>query len=82
MLDPATLALLSQFGIDADAAEAAVTGLLVVTAITLATAVPTAMLARRKGRSVALWLVLALSFPAIPLLAVWLLPAARRREGG
>jgi hypothetical protein len=36
------------------------------------------MLAKRKGRSVALWLVLSLSFPVLPLLLVWLLPAVKR----
>lgn len=79
MLDPNTLALLSQLGISPDTAEAAVTHLALLTVITLAATVPTAMLAKRKGRSVALWLVLALSFPVIPLLVVWLLPPVERR---
>lgn len=78
MLDPNTLALLSQLGISPETAEAAVTNLALLTVITLAATVPTAMLAKRKGRSVALWLVLALSFPVIPLLVVWLLPPVER----
>ncbi len=78
MLDPNTLALLSQLGISPETAEAALSSLVLLTAITLVAAVPTWMLAKRKGRSVVLWLVLALSFPVIPLLVVWLLPAVKR----
>lgn len=77
MLDPNTLALLSQLGIPPETAEAAVANLLLLTLLTLAAAVPTAMLAKKKGRSVALWLVFALSIPVLPLLLVWLLPAVR-----
>ncbi len=74
MLDPNTLALLDQFGIGADAIEAAVSALAIITGLTLATAVPTVIVARQKGRSVAGWLFLALSIPVLPLLLVWLLP--------
>jgi hypothetical protein len=78
MLDPNTLALLDTLGIDAATAEAAMDGLVLITVITLISAVPTVMLAMRKGRSVALWLILALSLPIIPLLLVWLLPAVNK----
>jgi hypothetical protein len=78
MLDPNTLALLNMVGIDAATAEIAMDSLMLLTAVTLISAVPTVMLAKRKGRSVALWLILALSFPVIPLLLVWLLPAANK----
>jgi hypothetical protein len=37
-------------------------------------AIPTVILARRKGRSAVAWLLLALSIPIVPLLLVWLLP--------
>jgi hypothetical protein len=74
MLDPNTIALLDQFGIGADAIEAAISALAIVTALTLTAAVPTAIVARQKGRSVAGWLFLALSIPVLPLLLVWLLP--------
>ncbi len=74
MLDPNTLALLDQFGIGADAIEAAVSALAIITGLTLATAVPTVIVARQKGRSVAGWLFLALSIPVLPLVLVWLLP--------
>jgi hypothetical protein len=45
-----------------------------LTVLTLATAIPTVILAKQKGRSVAGWLFLALSIPVVPLLLVWLLP--------
>jgi uncharacterized membrane protein len=77
MLDPNTLALLSQLGIPPETAEAAVANLLLLTLLTLAAAVPTAILAKKKGRSVALWLLFALSIPVLPLLLVWLLPTLR-----
>jgi predicted PurR-regulated permease PerM len=74
MIDPNTLALLSLAGISPENAESAITGFALATVLTLVTAIPTVMLARRKGRSVAFWLVLALSFPLLPLLVLWLLP--------
>lgn len=74
MLDPNTLALLSLAGISPENAESAITGFALATVLTLVTAIPTVMLPRRKGRSVAFWLVLALSFPLLPLLVLWLLP--------
>lgn len=78
MLDPNMLALLDQFGIGAETIEAAVSALAIVAALTLATAIPTVIVARQKGRSVAGWLFLALSIPALPLLLVWLLPGKSR----
>jgi hypothetical protein len=78
MLDPQTLALLQQFGIPAETAEAAVAGLLWLTGVTVAAAIPTALLARRKGRSVLGWTLLALSLPLLPLLLVWLLPPKQK----
>ena len=81
MLDPNTVALLSQLGISPETAEAAVTGMVLLTVLTLAAAIPTVMLAKKKSRSVALWLVFALSIPLLPLLLVWLLPPAKRDAG-
>jgi len=74
MLDPATVALLGQLGISPEMIEAALSGLLFLTILTVATAVPTAVLAKRKGRSVTGWVILALSLPVVPLLLIWLLP--------
>lgn len=81
MLDANTLALLGQFGFSAEAAEAAASYLLVLTALTVITALPTAFVARRKGRSVVFWLILALSIPILPLVVVWLLPSAKKSDG-
>ncbi len=74
MLDPNTLALFDQLGVSADTVESALASLALLTVLTLATAIPTAILAKHKGRSVAGWLFLALSLPVVPLLMVWLLP--------
>ena len=79
MLDPNTVALLGQLGISPETAEAAATGMVLLTVLTLATAIPTVMLAKKKGRSVALWLVFALSIPLLPLLLVWLLRPVKRQ---
>jgi len=73
-LDPNTTALLKQLGYDAATIEALVSSLLLLTVLSVVAAIPTAMIARRKGRSVALWLLFALSLPVLPLLVVWLLP--------
>ncbi len=53
MFDANTLVLLGQFGFSDEAAEAVASYLLVLTALTVIAAVPTAFVARRKGRSVA-----------------------------
>jgi cytochrome bd-type quinol oxidase subunit 1 len=79
MLDPNTIALLGQLGISPEQAAAAMGNLLMLTLLTVAAAIPTAILAKRKGRSVALWLVFALSIPLLPLLLVWLLPPVKRQ---
>jgi hypothetical protein len=81
MLDPNTVALLGQLGISPEQAAAAMGNLLMLTLLTVAAAIPTVMLAKKKGRSVALWLVFALSIPLLPLLLVWLLPPVKRDAG-
>ena len=81
MLDPNTLALFDQLGVSADTVESALSTLAIITALTLATALPTAMVARYKGRSVTGWLFLALSIPVVPLLLVWLLPKLPNSSG-
>lgn len=75
MLDPNTIALLNQFGIDANIIEPMLAGAAFFTVLALGAAVPTGIIAHRKGRSKTLWLLFALSIPVIPLLLVWLLPA-------
>ncbi|MCK9389589.1 MAG: hypothetical protein M0Q22_14490 [Sulfuritalea sp.] len=74
MLDPNTIALLNQLGYDAGLVESLLSGVLVLTVVTVAAAIPTAMIAKRKGRSTTLWIVLALSIPVVPLLLIWWLP--------
>ncbi|MBU0752203.1 MAG: hypothetical protein KJ787_13100 [Gammaproteobacteria bacterium] len=74
MLDPDAVALLGQLGISPEMIEASLSALLFLTILTVATAIPTAVLAKRKGRSVTGWVILALSLPVVPLLLIWLLP--------
>lgn len=74
MLDPNTIALLGQLGISAETIESALSTLLWLTIAAVAAAIPTAILARTKRRSVAGWVILALSLPVVPLLLIWLAP--------
>lgn len=73
-LDPQITALLQQLGYDVATIESLVFSATLITIMALVTAVPTAIIAKRKGRSRSLWLLFALSLPVIPLLIVWLLP--------
>lgn len=74
MLDPNTAVLLSQLGIDPHTAEAVLEAAFALTVLTIAAAIPTVWLARRRGRSVAGWLLFALCLPLLPLLLLWWLP--------
>jgi hypothetical protein len=74
MLDPDTAALLNQLGYDAGFIESLLSSAIWLTVVALVTAVPTGIIAERKGRSRTLWFLLALSIPLLPLLLVWLLP--------
>lgn len=75
MLDPQTIELLRQLGVDASNLEPLLASAAILTVVTLATVIPTGIIARRKNRSRGLWLLFALSVPVLPLLLVWLLPA-------
>ena len=75
MLDPNTTALLNQLGLDPGLMESLMSGAIWLSVLALVLAIPTGMIARRKGRSKPLWILFALSVPLIPLLLVWLLPA-------
>jgi hypothetical protein len=79
MLDPQTTALLSQFGIDAATIDSVVAWTIYLTIASVIAAIPTGMIARRKGRSVSAWVILALCVPVLPLLIIWLLPDAKRK---
>lgn len=74
MLDANTITLLGQLGISADTVESALSVLFWLTVVTVIAAIPTAILAKKKQRSVIGWLILALSIPVLPLLAISLLP--------
>jgi hypothetical protein len=74
MLDPDTSALLNQLGYDAGFIESLLSGAIWLTVVALITAIPTGIIAARKGRSRTVWFLLALSIPVVPLLLVWLLP--------
>jgi cytochrome bd-type quinol oxidase subunit 2 len=57
-------------------------GTLLIFAVYVILVAMTALLARRKGRSAALWAVVALFLPLIALVIVLLLPAKAAPEGG
>jgi hypothetical protein len=75
MLDPQTIALLRQLGVDPADLEPLLASAAILTVLMLVTAIPTAIIAKRKNRSRSLWVLFALSIPVLPLLLVWLLPA-------
>ena len=77
MLDPQTSALLGDLGVDPATVEAIITGSIYLTIISVVAAVPTAMIAKRKGRSVTGWVIFALCVPLLPLAIVWLLPDSK-----
>ena len=77
MLDANTIALLNQLGINAADMESLLWSATLLTGLTVLAAVPTAIIAKGKGRSRGFWLLFALSIPVIPLLLVWLLPPAQ-----
>ena len=78
MLDPQISALLVELGYDPASVEALVSGAIYLTIVAVVAAVPTGVIAHRKGRSVIGWVIFALSVPLLPLLIVWLLPGDKR----
>jgi hypothetical protein len=74
MLDPNTTTLLNQLGFDAGLVETLLSSVIWLTFLALVTAIPTVIIARRKGRSSTLWLLFSLSIPVVPLLLILLLP--------
>jgi len=79
MLDPQVTALLVQFGYDPKTVEALVKGALYLTVLAVIAAIPTGVIAKRKGRSVTWWVIFALSLPVLPLLIVSLLPSKKTK---
>ena len=70
-------ALLVQLGIDPKTAEGLIAAALYLTIVTVIAAILTGIIAKRAGRSVTAWVLIALSIPLLPLLIVWLLPARK-----
>jgi len=77
MLDLQTSALLVQLGYDPVAIEAVISDVVYLTIVAVVAAVPTGLIAKRKGRSVSGWVILALSVPLLPLLIVWLVSSSK-----
>ncbi|HEY8068000.1 MAG TPA: hypothetical protein VIF38_03835 [Burkholderiales bacterium] len=78
MLDPQLSALLSQLGYDPATVESLLRWAAYLTVASLVAAIPTGVIAKRKGRSVTGWVVFELCIPVVPLLVVWLLPAKEK----
>jgi len=70
--------LLSQLGYDPATVKSLMDWAIGVTILTIVAAVPTGLIAKRKGRSVTRWVLLELCIPVVPLLVVWLLPAKKK----
>ena len=79
MLDPQISALLAELGYDPKIVEKMFTVAIYLTVISVIAAIPTGVIARRKGRSVAWWVILELCVPVVPLIVVWLLPANKEK---
>lgn len=80
MPDSQLTALLSEFGYDPATAEWLIKFSIYLTIVSVVAAIPTGMIAKRKGRSVARWVVFELCIPVVPLLLVWLLPDRKPPE--
>lgn len=74
-------AQLAQLGYDPAAVESMMAWLVYLTIASIVAAVPTGIVARRKNRSVAGWVIFELCIPVVPLLIVWALPAKERKAG-
>lgn len=77
MLDPQVTALLVQFGYDPTTIESLLSWAIYLTIIAVIAAIPTGVIAKRKGRSVTWWVLFALSVPVLPLLIVSVLPSRK-----
>ena len=79
MQDPQISDLLAQLGYDPATIEAMISWAVYVTILSVIAAIPTGVIAKRKGRSVTGWVVLALCVPLLPLLIVWRLSAKQKK---
>ena len=79
MQEPQISALLAELGYDPATIGALLAWGVYLTIASVVAAVPTGVIARRKGRSVAGWVIFALFVPVLPLLIVCLLPTKQRK---
>ena len=79
MLDPQVSALLGELGVDPGMVEKVITGSIYLTIASVIAAIPTGVIAKRKGRSVGGWVIFALCVPLLPLAIVWLLPGRKNK---
>jgi hypothetical protein len=77
MLDSQLSAILGEFGVDPATVEALFTGAIYLTIVSVVAAIPTGIIARRKGRSVSGWVIFALCVPLLPWAIIWLLPSRK-----
>ena len=79
-MDQQLTALLAQLGYDPATVETMISWAIYLTIASVVAAIPTGMIAKRKGRSVAGWVIFELCIPVVPLLIVWSLPTKRKTE--
>ena len=77
MLDPQISAQLSELGIAPTTIESVVSGAIYLTIVSVITAIPTGIIAKRKNRSSIGWVTFALCVPLLPLIIVWLMPSKK-----
>jgi hypothetical protein len=75
LLESQLIELLGQLGINGGDLGPLMSSALLLTILEVITAIPTGRIAKRKGRSMILWVFLALTIPLLPLLFIWILPA-------
>ena len=80
MLDPQLSALLKEVGFDPAIIESLIRWSIYLTIASVLTAIPTGLIAKRRGRSVAGWVLFALCLPVLPMLLVWLLPGRKPQQ--
>jgi len=77
VLDPQISALLHELGYDPAIVESLIRWSIYLTIASVLAAIPTGVIAKRRGRSVAGWVIFALCVPVLPMLLVWLLPGKK-----
>lgn len=75
-------ALLVDLGYDPRAIEVIISWAIYLTIASVIAAIPTGVIAKRKGRSIVGWVMFALCVPIVPLLLVWILPTSLKTTAG